>query len=126
MTSDTLLFRQVHPSWTQQGRITSQTFSPTPKDKEKLSVYDGDQITAKASWEHYTDTLQFDSAGAMAVTVGECATQRLSADPDPQPFPEHVLIDFTGLTGNQKTKKAKRLKAIAQNRGWQYQAEDAS
>lgn len=126
MTSTTLLFRQVNPSWVQQGRITSQTFNPTPKDKEELSVYDGDQITAETSWEHYTSRLGFQSVGVVAVMVDECTNHGLQAKPDPTPFPEHVLIDFTGLSGNQKEKKAKSLRVIAQNRGWQYQVETAS
>lgn len=126
MTSDTLLFRQVNPYWMQQDRITSQTFKPTPKDKEKLSAYDGDQVTAEESWEHYTRRLGFQSVGVVAVTVDECAKQELQAIPDPTPFPAHVFIDFSGLSGNQKIMKAKSLRVIAQNRGWQYQAETDS
>ena len=47
------LHRQVHPSWVQEGRITSQAFSPTPKDAGLLSVYDGKQIAAEGSFNHY-------------------------------------------------------------------------
>ena len=58
MTPATLLLRQVNPSWIKNGRITSQVFKPTPKDAGCLSVYDGDQITAEASWRHYTIELE--------------------------------------------------------------------
>ena len=123
MTDNTLLHRQVHPSWVQQGRITSQAFRPTPKDQQRLSVYDGDQISPEAAWTHYTDTLGFDSTGVMSVSVAECAAQELPAAADPTPFPEHVLIDFSGLAENRIKAKAKLLKAAAEVRGWQYQAE---
>jgi hypothetical protein len=63
MNAQTLLLRQIHPSFVQQGRVTSQAFRPTPKDESKLSMYDGDQITPEASWRHYTVTLRFESIG---------------------------------------------------------------
>jgi hypothetical protein len=123
MTEETLLHRQVSPSWLQQGRITSQVFKPTPKDQGRLSVYDGDQITARASWEHYTTALGFTSVGVMAVSVRECGTQELKVAPDPTPFPSHVLISFAGGSNSQIESKAKRLKGFAENRGWQFLAE---
>jgi len=46
MTDETLVHRQIHPSFVQAGFPTSQAFRPTPKDESKLSVYDGDMITA--------------------------------------------------------------------------------
>ena len=54
MTGDTLLLRQIHPSFVQDGRVTSQAFRPTPKDDAQLSAYDGDQITPVAAWLNYT------------------------------------------------------------------------
>ena len=42
MTDETLLLRQVHPSFLQDGVVSSQVFRPTPKDECKLSAYDGD------------------------------------------------------------------------------------
>jgi len=121
MTGATLLLRQVHPSFIQAGRVTSQAFRPTPKDRSLLSVYDGDQITAEASWTHFTGQDGCTSAGVLGMTVGECAAEGLPARPDPEPFPEHAVIDFTGLTDNQIEKKGKKLKAKAEARGWLYQ-----
>jgi hypothetical protein len=124
MTPYTDLLRQVHPSWIQQGRVTSQVFRPTPKDEKRLSVYDGDRITPENAWMHYTSGLGFLSAGVMAVTVGDCAKLSLPATPDPQPsFPEHAVIDFTGLSSNQIETAAKRLKRTAESRGWLYRDE---
>jgi hypothetical protein len=123
MTTDTLLLRQVNPSWVQEGRVTSQVFKPTAKDERRLSVYDGDQITAETSWRHYTETLGFRSVGVLAVTVEECETLDLTAESDPQPFAEHAVIKFGDLSTSQIEKKAKRLKMAAEIRGWQYQTE---
>lgn len=123
MNPETLLHhRQVHPSWVQQGRVTSQVFRPTPKDQKCLSVYDGDQITGEAAWSHYTNDLGHASAGVLAVTVGECDSQRLGVVPDSKTFPEHVLIDFSEFSENQIKKIAKRLRAAAESRGWRYRA----
>jgi hypothetical protein len=124
MTPKTLLLRQVNPSWLQQGRVTSQVFRPTPKDQFRPSAYDGDQITAEKAWEHFTAVMGFPSVGVMAVSVQECKTQELPVTPDPNPFPQHVLIDFTGLKESEIRKKSKLLKMAAESRGWQYQAKD--
>ena len=119
MNANTLLYRQIHPTWVQEGRATSQAFRPTPKDDYRLSVYDGDQITAEAAWNHYT--LKLPSVGVMAVTVAECQRQQLAAISDPLPgFSEHALIDFTGLTANQARRTARQLTRIANARGWQF------
>ncbi len=123
MTPDTLLFRQVHPSWIREGRVTSQAFTPTKKDEKRLSVYDGDQISAKDAWSHYTKKLGSRSIGVLAVTVAECEELDLSVVPDPNPFPEHVVIQFDGFSNSQIGKKAKRLTRTAESRGWQYRSE---
>ncbi len=123
MTNETLLLRQVNPLWIQLDRVTSQVFRPTPKDEKRLSVYDGDQISAAGSWRHFTDELGFASVGVLAVTQGECVELDLAAQSDPTPFPEHAIIDFTGFEEGQIKKKSKQLKAAAEARGWQHQAE---
>ena len=121
MTSDTLLLRQVSPSWIVQGRITSQVFKPMPKDGKRLSVYDGDQMAPDDAWDHFTETLGFQSVGVMAVTVGECQSHALPAELDPKPFPAHAVIIFDNCSTTQVEKKAKHLKKAAESRGWQYQ-----
>lgn len=124
MNANTLLYRQVHPSWIQNGRITSQAFRPTPKDEKRLSVYDGDQITAEAAWQHYTNGLGHTSAGVLAVTVEECDNLELPVVPDPATFQEHTLIDFSAFSRSQIETKAKILRANADLRGWQYDPSD--
>ena len=122
MNLSTLLHRQVNPSWVQQGRVTSQVFKPTPKDNRRLSVYDGDQVNAFHAWLHYTTELGFASIGVLAVTVTECEDLELVVEPDPTPFPAHAVIKFDACTASQIEKKAKRLKAAAEARGWLHRA----
>lgn len=120
MNNDTVLFRQIHPSFVQQGRVTSQAFRPTPKDEHKLSMYDGDQISAERSFRHYTETLYFESAGVLGVSVTDCRELDLPAIPDPEPFIEYVLIDYSAFDKKVVEKKAKLLKAKAEKRGWLF------
>lgn len=117
-----LLHRQVHPSWIQQGRFTSQTFTPTPKDVGLCSVYDGNLMDSQQSFTHYTKELGKRSAGVVSVTVAEVQAVELTWRPDPEPFPEHAVIDFTGMTSNSKIKaKGVALTEHARRRGWRYQ-----
>ena len=122
MTEATLLFRQVHPSWVQSGRPTSQAFRPTPKDNGQLSAYDGDLIAPAESWLHFTNDLKQMSAGVLAVTVGEFKIESLPATSDPDTFPSHVLVDYTAHGPGRIEKKSKRLRSIAEKRGWQHVA----
>jgi|SRR5579862_397565 len=121
MTPSTLLYRQINPNWVQNNRVSSQAFRPMPKDQSLLSVYDGDLIGPESSWRHFT-ILGFASAGVCAVSVDECAALQLSVRPDPAPFPEHAVIDFTGLSNSAAEKKSKMLRNKAALRGWLYQA----
>lgn len=120
MNNDTLLLRQIHPGFVQDGRPSSQAFRPTPKDEQKLSVYDGDQITPVDAFEHYTKDLMLVSGGVLAVSMAECTALELPVTPDPDPFPEHALIDFSTYGKSATEKKAKLLKAKAEARGWLY------
>lgn len=122
MNDDTLLLRQVNLNWIQQGRVTSQMFRPTPKDAKRLSVYNGDLIDAVKAWRHFTNVLRFASIGVLAVTVDECKKLDLTARPDPELFPAHAIVDFSGLAENQIKTKAKRLTRSAESRGWLYYA----
>lgn len=122
MTKNTLLYRQVNPSWMQNGEPSSQVFSPTPKDEKKLSVYDGDQINAEDSWKHFTNTLGLSSKGTLAITVSEFEEEDLVVVPDSETFKEHTLVDFSDYSKNQIKSKAKKLKQKALDRDWCYRA----
>ncbi len=120
MNDATLMLRQIHPSFINQGQITSQAFRPTIKDDKKLSVYDNDMITAEKAYEHYTKKLIKSSAGVMAVSVKECNELNLPVVSDPVPFPEHALIDFSEYSYPQSEKLAKKLRQKAVERDWLY------
>lgn len=122
MNDETLLLRQVHPRFVQRDRVTSQVFTPRSSDANRLSVYDGDQIQPEAAWRHYTVRQTLESAGVVAVTVGECAALDLPARSDPAPFPEHAVIEFGALGRNAITRAAKRLRDVASRRGWLHRA----
>ena len=127
MNKSTLLHRQVHthPSFTQidpktkKKRATSQAFLPSAIDG-MLSTDDGDRISAADSWVRYTNVQRLESCGVMSVSVGECANENLPVIPDGVPYPEHVSIDFNGLTRGQTRRKSKYLRAVANARDWQY------
>lgn len=116
-----LLHRQVNPSWVQEGRVSSQAFNPTPKDSGLLSVYDGTLMTAEASFHHYTTTQGLKAVGTVSVSEEEVVGVGLSWRPDPEPFPEHAIIDYTALGSASKVKaKAQALAERARARGWTY------
>ncbi len=118
MTDKTVLLRQVHPAFVPAGQMTSQAFMPFPKDDEKLSVYDGDQIGAAESYRHYTETLNNESDGVWGVTCAEVSGIELTSQADPLPeSPAHALIDFSGKPSGVCRKLAKKLKAFAVARG---------
>lgn len=121
MDAGTLLHRQVNPSWVQEGRPSSQTFKPTPKDEGKVSVYDGSMLNAEAAHTHFTTVLKLSSVGCVSVTIEECQEHSLSAVSDPEPYPAHCVIDMTELSDGERRKKATRLTELARARGWTYQ-----
>ena len=121
MTGATLLLRQIHPNFVQDGFASSVAFRPNEFDQGLMSVYDGDLITAEASWTHYTTVSKKKSVGATALTVDECAAESLLARSDPVPFPEHAVVDFTSVEEKHWRTKGKKLQAKALARGWGYQ-----
>lgn len=122
MTPATVLLRQVHPNFISAGEPSSQAFFPFAKDDGKLSVYDGDQITAEASFQHYTQTQQLSSHSVWGITSGEVATVGLSSAADSlDGFPSHAIVDFSGHPEKDFRKLAKKLKALAFQRGCLFQ-----
>lgn len=120
MRPETLLLRQIHPSFIQDGRITSQAFRPTPKDEFLLSVDDGDRVTAEASWHRFITNPARQSLGVQAVSLAECAAQELPVIEDGHPHPEHCSVDFKAFEKKAIEKKSKLLRAQAETRGWLF------
>ena len=83
--------------------VSSQAFNPTPKDSGLLSVYDGALMTAEASFFHYTGKLGLKAVGTVSVSTDEVDAVGLSWRPDPEPFPEHAVIDFTTLGASKSS-----------------------
>jgi len=120
LDKSTLLWRQIHPSWVQGNRATSQSFRPTPKDRGMLSVYDSNSIDAEGSWRAYTS--KFQSYGVLAVTYGECEACGVAVVADPIPGAEaHALLDFRPFSVREARIIAANLASAANSRGWQYQ-----
>jgi len=119
-----LLFRQAHPTFLQEGRLTSQLFKPTPKDQLRPSAYRSARTTAEASYIFHTKTLGFEAAGTWAVSVAECNVIGTlpMADPITEP-PEkandaHVVLDMTHLVTRKEIEKAAaKLAEAARLRG---------
>jgi hypothetical protein len=123
MNPETVLLRQVHPKFLPEGKLSSQTFFPFPKDDGKLSFYDGDLISAAASFRHYTEHLKLESAGVWGVSCVEVDDVGLKSQPDPLPDSlAHALVDFGKKTDKEYRKLAKLLKQFALERGCLYTA----
>ena len=121
MNAQTLLHRQINPNWIQGGRITSQAFRPTDKDKGLLSVYDGAKITAENSWTHFTLVRGHRSEGVYSLSVADCSDVGLEAREDPSEFPEHAVIDFTVCASKGQVKtKADLLASKARTKEWSF------
>ena len=121
MNDQTLLFRQVHPNFIIAGEVSSQAFFPSQKDEGRLSVYDGDQISAKESHQHYTHKLRLEAIGVWATSGSEVTSIGLTYSPDPLDGNKaHAIIEFGIKKEKEYRKLAKKLKKFAIDRGSQY------
>jgi len=118
MTPQTLLLRQIHPSFMRNGEPTSQAFQPTSKDENRLSVDNADKIDARQAHERFASV----SVGVRAVSCIECSELSLPVIEDATPYPEHCSIDFTELSNSAYRNKARLLRAHVATRGWLYLA----
>lgn len=112
------LLRQLHPSWRQGERITSQLFKPTRKDEGRLSADRGSKVSCDVAYETHRSN-GHPSDGVYAVTVGEVRDEaKLTSYDDPQPEkPAHAYVDMTGLTNRQADAAAGLLRDLAVGRG---------
>lgn len=119
-----LLFRQVPPSWFEDGEPSSQAFRPTKKDEGMLSVALASKTTAEAAFRHHTDGLGLKSVGTWAVSVEDVSSVELTAYKDPvDGDPAHGFIDFRDIGRKPSETKAKILKARAHARGCLHRVE---
>ena len=122
MTGETLMLRQIHPHFIQNGKVTSQAFRPTPKDESQLSVDNGDMVQPEASWKRFAAEPENSSSGVMGILHSECSTCNIQIYEDGVPYPEHCYLDFSPFNRNTCDKLGKKLAAFAQTRGWLYEA----
>jgi hypothetical protein len=119
--AETRLYRQVHPSWIQEGRVTSQAFNPMPKDQGYLSVANSELTSAELAYRHHTEALHLASSGTWAVTVKQCTDAQLEAHEDPEtepvPDPAHAVIDFRKCDKRTSKQKADILAGHARKLG---------
>jgi hypothetical protein len=108
-----LLFRQVHPSWLNNGRPSSQTFRPSAKDEHLLSAARSAMTTAEDAFRLHTEGRKQDSVGTWGVTVDECRRQALpcfqsptTCPPEIVADPAHAHVDFTVLPSKGKREAA--------------------
>ncbi|MGC5744644.1 hypothetical protein [Chryseobacterium sp. NFX27] len=131
MNEETLLHRQIHPTWVQNDTISSQAFLaenniaslafiPSEKDDKKLSVYNGQKFSPKESYIHFTT--DYKSAGVLSVTISEVnSIGDLNVVEDNNPFDGHSVIDYNNIENlTQIKKKAKKIKNLAVQRGWTH------
>jgi len=112
-------FRQVNPSWIQQGIPSRQAFMPTRKDTGKLSLDRSASTTAKQAHDNF-HSLGLNSDSVFGITPEECAE-----DPNPiecfesplENNPHHSHADFNGLTNSQMKAKSQDLLRKAILRG---------
>lgn len=71
MNPTTRRLRQIPPALVQNGRVSSAVFRPTPKDVQRLSVYNGDKIEVPEAYKHFTSSLRCTSHGILFATAEE-------------------------------------------------------
>jgi hypothetical protein len=119
--ANTVLMRQINPNFFIDEYLSSQAFTPFPKDEGRLSVYDGDIMNAQQSFLHFTETLRFKSVGVWGITNTEVEKTGLTGNPDPlQDFSAHAFVDFRSVSTKEWRKLAKKLRTFAVNRGRLY------
>lgn len=123
---DELLWRNVHPSWIDDGKVSSQAFRPTRKDAGRLSTARSSKVSAAQHFEEHTGR-GLQSGGVWAVTVGDASNVSLTCIYDehslelPTPVPTgHTSIDFIGLTDREVRKAGGVLRDRAEDRGRQH------
>ncbi len=121
------LWRQVHPIWIHEGRVTSQLFSPTPKDSGEVSVTRASLVSPEDSYQYHTETLNLQSIGVYCVDIAEVREVNLRAVDDSQVEdgeerpPAHAFLDFKAVASpKQRRKRASLLRDKAEKRGWQH------
>lgn len=119
---DEVQFRQVNPSWIEDGVPTRQAFIPTRKDDGKLSLDRSASTTAKQAYDDFR-SLGLSSNGVFGITPGECENEPNPIECFESPLesnPHHSHADFNRLTKSQRKTKSQDLRRKAISRGKLY------
>jgi len=118
-----VLFRQIHPTYYQNGVPSKSRFMPQPNDNGFMSVDRGKLTTAAASHAAYLAAGK-QSAAVFGISVGEFASETLPCAEDPveatdeKPAnPAHALVDYTSFDEKTRRLISIRLWAKATSRG---------
>lgn len=116
-----ILFRQIHPTFIENGEPSSQPFKPTEKDRNLLSVDRSSMVSAERSHVGYT-AAGMSSSAVYGLTVGEFGTEKIVCNSDPVDDGDlknaaHSVADYSAHTASQQKNVAKRLKRKAIERG---------
>jgi hypothetical protein len=118
-----VLFRQIHPNFYDNDFPSSESFAPSRKDNNKLSVDRSSLTTAGRAHALFTGN-GFKSEAVYGVSVAEFRAENLPCYPDPLEAegtlaanPAHAYADFSTFSPTQGKKIAKRLRNNAVNRG---------
>ncbi|MGL5864804.1 MAG: hypothetical protein ACRCYX_02880 [Dermatophilaceae bacterium] len=125
MDAGELLWRSVHPTFLDGSRITSQAFTPTPKDEGRLSTARSTVVTAADHHDEFCSVLGLPTAGVWAVGLAKVRETGLRAVDDsasnaaPDPCPTgHAYVDFRAAPSRGAVKRAASgLRDAAQARG---------
>lgn len=123
MTEDTLLYRQINIDWIDNGEVSSQAFRPTPKDKDKLSLYSSEVFSAEEAFDHFLDR-GLTTEGVMGLTNSEFDKTGIPTTQDNDPFLGHVFADYSSKGKSAQRTASKKLKVMANQRGWLHPQED--
>jgi len=116
-----ILYRQIHPTFIENGEPSSQPFKPTEKDKNLLSVDRSSLVSAERSHVAYT-AAGMSSSAVYGLTVGEFGTEKIVCNSDPiedgaLKNAAHSVADYSVHSASQQKNVAKRLKRKALERG---------
>lgn len=112
-------FRQINPSWLENGEPSRLAFVPTRKDDGKLSLDRSVSTSPKASFDDFC-SLGLSSSGVFGLTPGEFEEGPAPVCCFESPLennPHHSHADFSQLTNGEKKARSQLLRRKAVARG---------
>ena len=115
------LFRNLHPTDFDNGRVNSTAFNPSANHRFKLSVDRSSLIDAKGAYENLVSS-GCDSIGVCSVLRSDFSERGINCFADPiKDNKAHALADFSPFGSGPRRKKARELANIAGLNGFDFQ-----